>query len=183
MTRVFAIAGAVFAVLALAGCGSNEEAPKNPQEQASAAQAQAAKLEPPQPGQYRQTVEFTKFEMPGMSDEHAGQMKQMMANIPPRTYCLTQAEADKGYKDMLDSLPGDSQCSYSQFEVSGGTLNARMECKDNSGATAKATMVGTVSPQGSDVKLDMEQSLPGMGDRMAKMAMHMTTTRLGDCVS
>jgi hypothetical protein len=33
------------------------------------------------------------------------------------------------------------------------------------------------------VNLDMEQSMPGMGEQMAKMSMHMKTTRLGDCES
>ena len=183
MKPLIAIAAAGIAVLTLAGCGSEKEPARSPEEQASAAKQEVAKLEPPQPGQYRQTVEFTKFEIPGMSKEGAAQFKTMMANVPPRTYCLTQAEADKGYKDMLDSLPGDSQCSYSRFDVSGGTLNAQLECKDKSGAKAMATMVGTVSPQGSEVNLDMERSMPGMGERMAKMSMHMKTTRLGDCES
>lgn len=170
------------AALMLAGCGSRDDAAEKASE-VEAAQEAAAKLKRPQPGEYQQTIEITRFEIPGMTEESAAQFKAMLANVPAKTYCLTEQEADKGFKDMLDNLPGDNECSYSKFAVDNGALDARMECKDATGATAKASMVGRIGSQGSDVTLDMEQSMPGMGGQKALMSMHMQNTRLGDCDS
>lgn len=175
------------AALLLAGCGSKDA----PDDQASGSQTtsaeeamqEAAKLERPQPGQYEQKVEITNFAIPGMSAAQGEQMKSMMANASAKNFCLTKEDADKGYKDMLDKLPGDSQCAYTRFEVSGGKLDAALECKDKTGATARATMAGVIGPDGSDVKLDMEQAMPGMADKKATISMHMATRRLGDCAS
>lgn len=184
--RLHAVGAAMAFAALLAGCGSKEDsgdAAANKSVAAKQAQKAAASLNRPQPGEYRQTVEITKFEIPGMTVENAAQFKTMLANVPAKTFCLTRADADKGFKEMLDSLPGDNECSYSKFNVDKGSLDAQMECKDAAGATARASMAGTIGPQGSDVKLDMEQSMPGMSDQKAIMSMHMQTTRLGDCDS
>jgi len=186
MNRLVAQAVTGAAALMLAGCGSSANKDESTTEKApTAEQAKeaAARLKRPQPGEYRQTVEITRFEIPGMTQESAAQFKTMLAKVPASTYCLTEADADKGFKQMLDNLPGDNQCSYSRFDVDNGRLEARMECKDASGATAKASMTGKIGPQGSDVNLDMEQTMPHMGDRKTLMSMHMQTTRLGDCGS
>lgn len=173
------------AALGLAGCGSGNEVGDGDGNAPTAEQVQQAakSISRPTPGEYRQTVEITRFEVPGMSKEQADQIQAMLANAPDKTFCLTEAEADKGFRDMLDSLPGDSECSYSRFDVDNGRLNAQMECKDASGATAKATMAGTVSSQGSDVLLDIEQEIPGSGGQKSLMSMQARTTRLGDCTS
>lgn len=186
MNRLVAQVVAGAAALMLVGCGSGgnkgESATEKPPTAEQAKEA-AARLNRPQPGEYRQTVEITRFEIPGMTEEHAAQFRTMLAKVPASTYCLTEADADKGFKDMLDNLPGDNQCSYSRFDVDNGRLDARMECRNTSGATAKATMAGRIGPQGSEVNLDMEQTMPHMGDRKTLMSMHMKTTRLGDCDS
>jgi hypothetical protein len=172
------------AAMTLAGCGSDEAGQDAGSAPAAEEVQQAAKsISRPTPGEYRQTVEITRFEVPGMSEEQAEQVRAMLANVPEKTFCLTEEEADKGFKDMLDSLPGDSECSYSRFDVDSGRLDAQMECKDASGATAKATMAGTVSSEGSDVLLDIEQGIPGSGGQKSLMSMHARTTRLDDCTS
>ena len=173
------------AALTLAGCGSGNESGNGAGNAPTAEQVQEAakSISRPTPGEYRQTVEITRFEVPGMSEEQAEQFRTMLANVPDKTFCLTEEEANKGFKDMLDSLPGDSECSYSRFDVDNGRLDAQMECKDASGATAKATMAGTINPQGSEVRMDIEQTIPGAGDQKSLMSMHARTTRLGDCKS
>lgn len=182
MNRLVAQAVAGAAALMLVGCGSSGNESEKPPTAEQAKEA-AARLKRPQPGEYRQTMEITRFEIPGMTAESVAQFKTMLAKVPASTYCLTEADADKGFKDMLDNLPGDTQCSYSRFDVDNGRLDAQMECRDASGATAKASMTGKIGPQGSDVNLDMEQAMPNMGDRKAQMSMHMQTVRLGDCDS
>lgn len=184
--RIMATAGAALAALALAGCGSKDDAGKGEPKSVEEVKQEAAKLEKPEPGEYRQDVQITKFEIPGLPAQAAEQMKAAMETTQKGTFCLTQADADKGFKDMFNNVGKGNQCTYSKFDVDGGTLDAQMECKSPpQGAqqvgTAAIKLNGTVNAKGSDVTvaMDMNGGPPPMGTM--KMTMHMVTTRLGDC--
>lgn len=169
--------------LPLAACGSKEEAAE-PGEPASMAEVreEAAKLERPRAGQYRQTMEMVEVDIPGMPKEAADQMKAMMQKAQTRDFCLTAEEADKGFRDMFNDVGRDNeQCTYSRFDVSGGNLDARMDCKTPGGGTGVITLAGDVSENGSDVTMSMD--VKGGNEPMGtmKMKMHMKTERLGDC--
>ncbi|GGB93775.1 hypothetical protein GCM10011494_10270 [Novosphingobium endophyticum] len=169
------------AALSLAACGSKEEqsAPKSMDE----VKQEAAKLDQPEPGQYKQTIEITRLEVPGMPEDAAEQMKAMMTAAQENTFCLTREDTEKGFKDMFDGIGKGSQCSYSRFDVDGGTLDAQMDCKSPQEGTATMKINGTVKPDGSDVTvaMDAEGGQQPMGNM--KMTMHMTTQRVGDCAS
>lgn len=167
--------------LSLGGCGSREEAEDTGPKTMAQAQEEAKKLERPEPGQYKQTVEITKMEVPGMDAKQAEQMKGMMQAGQEHTFCLTSEEADKGFKDMFDEVGKGGECSYSRFDVSGGTLDAVMNCKSQAEGQAKITLHGKVEGQGSDVTVGIEQSGSAMPMGNMKLAMHMTTQRIGDC--
>ncbi|QDK34706.1 MULTISPECIES: DUF3617 domain-containing protein [Sphingomonadaceae] len=183
MKRMAAVSAAVSIVglaLALAACGSKEQKSGEPKTM-DEVKEEAAQLQRPRPGQYTQKVEITKMDVPGMPSEAAAQMKTMMAKGQVNQFCLTQAEADKGYRDMFDGIGKGRECSYSRFEVDGGKLDAQMECKSADQGTARIQLAGTVSDQGSDVTVDMNMSGGPAPMGEMKMAMHMTTARLGDC--
>ncbi|MFC0683389.1 DUF3617 domain-containing protein [Novosphingobium clariflavum] len=171
--------------LVLAACSSKEPKSGEPKSM-DEVKEEAAQLQRPKPGQYMQKVEITKMDVPGMPSEAAEQMKTMMAKGQVNQFCLTQAEADKGYRDMFDGIGRGRECSYSRFEVDGGKLDAQMDCKssgqgaDNQG-TATIKLAGTVGEQGSDVTVDMDMSGGPAPMGQMKMAMHMTTQRVGDC--
>lgn len=178
---------AVFALaMALSACGSKDQAPAGgtadggPKTMAQA-QEEAKKLDRPEPGEYRQTIEITDLSMPGMDPKQAEAMKKMMKASQQHTFCLTAEDSDKGFKDMFDEVGKGGQCSYSRFDVSGGTLDAVMNCKSQMEGTSTMALTGTVTASGSDVTVKMDQSgaQNPMGDM--KMTMHMTTTRLGEC--
>lgn len=172
------------AALALAGCGSkdNDGKPKSLDE----VKQEAAKLVRPLPGQYKQVTEIQSLEMPGVPKEVAEQMRSAVKKSQEGTFCLTKADADKGFKDMFNDVGKGNQCSYSRFDVDGGKLDAQMECQtpqqgNQPRQKAVMKMSGTLTEQGSDVTVDMDTAggPPPMGTM--KMKMHMTTTRLGDC--
>lgn len=175
--------GLAGAALSLAACGSKEAA----QEKATGpksiedVQKEAGKLQRPEPGQYKQTVEITNFEVPGMSKEAAERMRAMMTARRDTLICLTKEDSEKGFKDMFNNIGKGSQCSYSHFDVDGGKIDAQMDCASPQGGTATMNLAGAVTPGGSDVVVDMnvKGGKQPMGDM--QMTMHMTTERVGDC--
>jgi hypothetical protein len=187
MTRKYptmAVAGplALALALTLGACGSKDSkdgAPKTAKE----VRAEAAKLVKPQPGEYHQVMQIESLDVPGMPKEAAEQVKGMMKAAQEGTFCLTKADADRGFRDMFNEVGKGkgNQCTYSKFDVDGGTLDAQMECQSQQQGKATMKMTGTVTEKGSDVTVAMDTTggPPPMGTM--KMTMHMTTTRLGDC--
>jgi hypothetical protein len=173
--------GLAGAMLSLAACGSKKEqsGPKSMEQ----VKEEAARLERPEPGQYRQVIEITRLEVPGLPAEAAEQMKAAMTVAQENKFCLTSEDAEKGFRDMFDDIGKGSQCTYSRFDVDGGRLDAQMDCKSPSEGTAVMKINGTVTSDGSDVvvAMDAEGGQEPMGNM--KMTMHMTTERVGDCAS
>ncbi|MFT4053540.1 MAG: DUF3617 domain-containing protein [Novosphingobium sp.] len=175
---MIAVAGA----LALAGCGSkDDEGAGGAAKSVEEVKQEAAKLDTPQPGQYRQTVEITRLEMPGMPKAAADQMKTMIAAKQDSTICLTRADAEKGYRDMFRGVGKGNECAYSKFDVDGGRLDARMDCQSADAGKSTMLLKGTVRRDGSDVTVDMDTTGGPEPTGSMKMTMHLTTTRLGDC--
>ena len=178
------VAGPVMAgvVLSLGACGSSDEsvAPKSMEE----VKQEAAKLERPRSGQYKQTVEVQELEVPGMPKEAADQMKAMMQKAQVREFCLTPEDAEKGYRDMFNDVgKQDEQCTYTRFNVDGGKLDAQMDCKAALGGTGVIKLNGSVSESGSDVTMTMNATGGQAPMGTMNMKMHMTTQRMGDCPS
>lgn len=182
MTRTQMIAGFAAAAL-LAGCGGKDDAgaPKSQEE----VKQEAAQLERPEPGEYRQVIEITKLEVPGMPAQAAQQMKAAMQSAKETTFCLTPADAEKGFRDMFKDIGRGKECSYSTFDVSGGRITAQMDCKAEPGSAEQGSMTmklaGTVTSQGSDVTVDMDMKGQPAPMPSMTMAMHLTTKRLGEC--
>lgn len=168
-------------LMALAACGSKDKPAEDgkPQSEEQVKQ-EAAKLETPVAGEYRQKVEITRFEVPGLPKEAAEQMKAAMKATQENTICLSQADAEKGYRDMFKNVGQGNDCAYSKFDVDGGKLDAQMDCKSPQG-NSKMTLKGMVRSDGSDVTVDVETSGGPAPVNSTKMTMQVTSTRLGDC--
>jgi len=171
----------------LAGCsksspeGGNAANPDTGPKTIEQVQKEASKIEHPLPGQYEQTVEVLDVEMPGAPAGMADRMKQAMAKTAPKTYCLTKEQSEKGFRDMFKEGGPAKSCTYKRFDVTGGRIDAQMECSTAGDGKATMTMSGTVGPNGSDVNMDMDAN-GGPGPMQGlKMKMHMKTTRVGDC--
>lgn len=176
------ICGLAALALSLAACGKKQESsgPKSMEE----VKQEAAKLDRPSPGQYKQTMEIKKIDVPGMPPEAAGQMKAMMEKSQVREFCLTREDSEKGFRDMFKDMgKRDGQCTWARFDVSGGQIDAQMECQSTEGGKGVIKLAGTVSETGSDVTMDMDMSGARQPMGNMKMTMHMTTQRLGDCKS
>ena len=170
---IMAAAGAAL----LAGCsgGGNADADGNGEvsmkEAAKKAEAEGLK---PQAGQYKAVITMTGINIPGMPPEMAGHGGGL---TPTTEYCLTQAEVDKGYQEMM-KRGQNGECTYESFNLAGGKLDAVMLCKTGEG-DARMTMNGTVTPTTFDFTATMAMKFADAPEgTMTFTAKH---ERLGDC--
>lgn len=167
-------------LVALSAC-KKEGAADQPKSPADVAQ-QAEAMPRPLPGLYRSSAELVSLEAPGMPAGMAGQMKQMMASkATPHDFCLTPEQADKGYEERVKKLAGRPDCHFDHYSAVGGKLDAQLTCTGEQGMRSVMTMAGTMSPEGSDVTIGMDQSGPEMPGGGMKMTMHVKSERVGDC--
>ena len=161
----------------LAACDKADKGPKSMEQ----AKHEAAQLERPDPGQYRQTTKITKFEVPGAPPAMVAQIRKMMEGKGSNlTYCLSKADTEKGFAEMFKKgAQGD--CKYDRFDASANTIDAIMTCKAGAGGVAKMTMNGTVSSTGSHVTVNVEQKNDKSPMGNANIAMELETKRIGDC--
>lgn len=176
MRRIInAAAGAALLGLGLTGCSGDADADGNGDitiaEAAKEAEAQGMT---PEPGQYKAVITMTGIEIPGMPAEMAGHGAGMTTTSE---YCLTQADVDKGYEEMM-KRGQNGECSYESFSLDGGKMDAVMLCKTAEG-TARMTMNGTATPTSSDFTATMAMNFKGAGEGTMKFtAKH---ERIGDC--
>lgn len=173
----FGTAATAFAALALAGCNQADTGPKTMEE----AQEEAAKLERPEPGQYSQTMKVTKFEVPDAPPEMAKQMQAAMGQAQTMEFCLTEEMSQKGFEEMFKEIGKGGECKYQRFTVSGGKLDALLECESAQEGKGTITMAGTVTSQGSDVSVEVDTKNPASPMGNSTIGMQMVSKRIGDC--
>lgn len=167
------------AAMLVAGCGDGEggqigaDAPT-----LAEAQAEIAELDRPKPGEYSQKVEITRLDMPGAPDGMEEQVRRLIETSAQRSYCLSPEDAERGFEQMYRKVTEEENCAYETFEVSGGKINAVLNCEGREGGTARFTMNGAISASGSIVEIALDQS---GGSRAMGLGMTMTSQRIGEC--
>jgi len=182
--RVMMAAIAVsIAALAIAGCSGEEK--KGPQTEAEV-RAELASAERMQPGEYASNVEIARFEVPGMPEEQQTMIRGLMTGAAQvqRSYCLTEAQAERGSEDMFRELAqGDSNCRFEDFNVDGQNVSGRMICGGQGGANATMNLTGTMAGTSSTMTMVMEITDPSLPEGRAEMEMRATSRRTGDCTA
>lgn len=169
--------------LILAACGDSGvvEDPSDPAQIEAATQD----LPKPQAGEYRMSGELVEFEVPGASEEELAMIRGIMemGATQERTFCMTQEEADEGYREFLENLQdGSDQCEFTSFSVSGNQLDAAMACDDGAGATGTMEFGGTISETSQDMTVTMNMANEGEGESM-RMVLRNRSERIGDCTA
>lgn len=173
---------AAAAACALAACGEDPGEPKSVEDVA----AEAENLVKPRPGLYRSTARVTKVEIPGLPAGQAEQMRAMMGGNEGLTSatCLTQAQADEGFRDFARQIGEGGQgakCEFSRFDAAGSNLDAVMQCSGPAGVAIDMTMNGTIDRERSEFSMTMDQENPAVPGGTVSMAMSVTSQRVGDC--
>lgn len=164
------------AALTLAACGggspgdADAEGTGNVSAEEAVSKAKAEGIMP-EPGQYKATITMTGIDLPGVPAGHGGGM------TTTTDYCLTEEEVTKGFEEMI-KRGQDGECSYENFSLKDGKMDAVMNCKSAEGG-ARMTMAGTVTPTSSEITAS---SAIDMGEA-GKGTMNFTVKheRTGDC--
>lgn len=180
--RKFALAAMALAITLTAGCDKPEPQEVSPKTMAEA-KAEARKIDRPRPGQYKQVVAITRFEMPNIPQADSDRMAEMVKATQETEFCLTPEESEKGFRDMFQDVGKGGECRYSRFDVGGGKVDAQLDCSSVTEGTATFVLSGNVGPEGSDVTIDADMNNPQSPTGTARIGMRMTTTRQGDCAA
>ncbi|WP_338446413.1 DUF3617 domain-containing protein [Pelagerythrobacter marensis] len=172
----------VGSALALAACGSEPDEPKTADEVVAAAD----KLVKPRPGLYRSSAEIVDFDIPGVAPDQAARMREMAAGLQgqERTQCLTQDQADEGFRRIVRGLgEGDDgvSCEFSQFDAQGSDLDAKLTCSGPGDASSDMTIDGTVEAESSRMRMEMRQKSAAIPGGEMRMTMQVVSERVGEC--
>ncbi|TIX50548.1 DUF3617 domain-containing protein [Alteraurantiacibacter aquimixticola] len=134
-----------------------------------------------EPGEWQSNMRVTDIQLPGnLQPEIADMIRtQMGQNVQRATTCLTQADIDNAPQQMFDQTGG--QCEYSQFDMSGGKLDAVAQCDTGQGMMDMA-MSGTYTDTTYNMTMNMNMEMQMEGP-MGSMQMSATISgeRTGDC--
>lgn len=166
--------------LLLGGCGKNDTTASGPlSAEQVAKKMDSVKLEP---GEWEATQEILDVQMTGLpKDAPANAMKQMIGQKNTIKHCITPEQAANPGADFL-SAQKDAKCTYTNMDMSGGTINGAMTCgaPNNPKAVMKMTLKGTYQPASYAMAMEMESQ--GMQGGMAmKMKIKSSGKRIGDC--
>ncbi len=170
------------AALMLGACGGGGSDAKSPDAAQSVSPEQmvqrAKGVIRPEPGLYRSTMEVLAFDVPGAPAAMADRMKQAMGSGSTSEYCLTPQEAEQGWEEMARRSQ-DGDCTVRQFDVAGGSIDARMTCRAGPGGSMDIALTGEGTPTSADMTMEMTGDMGGMGP--VNMRMRVTHRRIGDC--
>lgn len=183
--RTIAIMLAGSALFALGACGKSEDKADSGGETQSAQEiaAQVKKVSL-QPGEWETTSEIIDARMENAPEGMpAGMMNSMKGRKTTVRNCITPEQAENPGADFL-AAQKDGRCTYSGFEMSGGTIRGTVTCAGDGSGTATMKMEGVYTPTSYTTTVDMQSA--GMAGAQAKdMTMHMTTKvsgkRIGEC--
>ena len=178
------LAIAALSALALAACDKKTAEPRT----ADQIVAEAGELAQPRPGQYETKVKLLEFSVPGLPAAQADKIKAMMGNVGGETssYCLTPAEAKKGFEDSIRKMgegQGGLKCAFDTFDVDGGKLTAEMTCTGAQGMQSAMKLDGTATAEGTSMHMAMTQKASMIPGGEMRMEMQMDSRRTGDCTS
>lgn len=155
--------------LLLAGCNKGVEMKNASVEQVAEAAKDAKFIDP---GQWTSTTEIVSVNLDGLpaAQQKMGEAmtKQMVGRKQTAQNCVTEEEAKKPAAGLFAG--GDaSACTYDNFKMAGGKLDATMTCKGKGpgAGTMHMTMAGDYAGDtyNVDVEMKMEggQGMPGSG--------------------
>jgi hypothetical protein len=134
-----------------------------------------------EPGKWQSKVTVLDVDMPGMPPQFAQRMKETIGKVQAATTetCLTEADVKKPKEDFFAGR--SKNCRYDHFTMSGGTIDAVMNCTAEQGGTMTMTVNGTYSSDSYDATMAMDMA----GGRQGGMHMksRIESHRLGECTS
>ena len=141
---------------------------------------EAAKLPPKVPGQYHLTFELLEVDPAvdpaELEDALRSEDKEELKNSDS---CESPDEPIVSAGVELVENVFEDGCVFDQFEVSGETVNALVQCPADQGGPERIKMVGRMGADSAEMLMTSEQSLPDKST--FRMTMRLTSQRVGEC--
>lgn len=142
--------------------------------------AEAAKLPPHVPGQYRTTLELLEIEGPGDAKELAT-LRQSMSKeeLDNSKACDSPEEspASAGVELVQEIL--EDRCIFDQFNVVGDTVSIIAQCPADNDVSGRVKLNGRIAAESMDLLITVEQQ--DSDKRPMRMKMRARTERVGAC--
>lgn len=133
------------------------------------------------PGNWKNTMAMTKFEIPGAPPEVAERAKAMLGQSQTTEACMSPEEAKAGVRTMSSGMQ-QGDCTMEDFKQGGGTMSGTMVCKGMTGIGApKMAMTGTYTPDKVTMVMSGEVTDDKLPGGKANMEMSLTSERIGEC--
>jgi Protein of unknown function (DUF3617) len=176
-------------ILGLSACSS--EAPKKDEAVTTKPAAKSADgLSALPPGQYNVSVQVTKMDIPGLTDEEKAGIKEEIAQPVTDNTCLTaddlapDATTPNTMTAVISVLLGDTAgegCTFTNFSTAGGVISGGLSCTNSSfgaltGGAVKGTIGATETRYTVNGKLNDEDS-----GKPVDFAADTIMKRTGDC--
>lgn len=124
-------------------------------------------------GEWESRIVIEDVSMPGMTDDMAAMMQDMMGN---RTYstCLTPEQVEQPDERFFAGT--DNDCAYNRFALKDGRIDAQMTC-----SVEGQTQVMEMSGQYGEESYDLTMRATSEDQGGMNMTMRVSAERVGDC--
>jgi hypothetical protein len=143
--------------------------------------AEAARLPPHVPGQYRTSMTLLEVDGPAETKELADLLRSDSGNEEIRNSdsCEDPQGADSSAgTELVREILAD-QCVFEQFTVAGEAVTAVVQCPPDGGMPGRVKMSGRIGAENLDMLVTAEQRLPDKGTMRLKM--RIKSERVGEC--
>lgn len=134
------------------------------------------------PGNWKNTMAMTKFEIPGAPPAIAQRASAMLGQAQSNEICLNAAQAKLGVRDFSRSMQ-QGDCKMEGFTQGGGKMSGKLVCTGGSLGATTMTMNGTYTMEKIEMTMAGELNQPQIPGGKANIAMKITSERAGDCKS
>ena len=135
------------------------------------------------PGNWKNTMTMTKFDIPGAPIAMAKQAQAVLNKPQTTEACMTAEMAKAGVRDFSSSLQ-QGDCKMEDFKHAAGKMSGTMVCTGASGFGApKMKMDGSYTTEKVEMTLSGEVSDSKIPGGKANIGLTITSERSGDCKS
>lgn len=132
------------------------------------------------PGNWKNTMQMTKFDIPGAPPEIAQRAGAMLGQAQTQELCMSAAQAKLGVRDFSSSMQ-QGECKMEDFKQGGGTMSGKLVCTGGAMGATTMAMNGTYTTEKVEMTMGGELSQPALPGGKANIEMKITSERAGDC--
>ena len=134
------------------------------------------------PGNWKNTMQMTKFDIPGAPPEIAQRAGAMLGKAQTQELCMSAAQAKLGVRDFSSSMQ-QGACKMEDFKQGGGTMSGKLVCTGGAMGATTMAMNGTYTTEKVEMTMGGELSQPQLPGGKANIEMKITSEHAGNCKS